>query len=103
MPAPKASDISETAAAAADAADATVKEAEKNFRDLADRVEKLVKDGLDAVRAQSRTYAESASEQLDTAQKYVVEHVQERPLAATFTALGVGVLIGLMLGGGRNR
>ncbi len=88
---------------AADAADATIKDAEKSFRDLADRVEKLVKDGLEALRAQSRTYADTAGEQLGTAQKYVVEHVQERPMTATVAALGVGVLIGLMLGGGRSR
>jgi len=29
--------------------------------------------------------------------------VRERPLAATGVALGVGVLIGLLLAGGRNR
>lgn len=100
MPAPKTSAPAETATAA----EAAVENAEKSFRDLADRIEKLVKDGLDALKIQSRTYAESAGEQLDTAQKYVVEHVQERPLTATFAALGVGVLIGLVLGGaGRNR
>lgn len=98
MPTPKSSEPAEPAAVA----DAAVHEAEKRFKDLADRVEKLVKDGLDALRAQSRTYADTAGEKLETAQKYVVEHVQERPLTATFTALGVGVLIGLMLGGGRR-
>ena len=103
MPAPKTTDPQDAVANAAAAADTAVHEAEKNFRDLADRIEKLVKDGLDALRAQSRTYADSAGEQFGNAQKYVTEHVQERPLTATFTALGVGVLIGLMLGGGRNR
>ena len=95
--------ISPKVSEAADTADATIKDAEKSFRDLADRVEKLVKDGLEALRVQSRTYADTAGEQLGTAQKYVVEHVQERPMTATVAALGVGVLIGLMLGGGRNR
>lgn len=99
MPAPKSTGTADVAAAA----DETVQQAEKNFRDLADRIEKLVKDGLETLRAQSRTYAESAGERIETAQQYVTEHVQERPLTATFTALGVGVLIGLMLGGGRSR
>ena len=103
MPAsPKTSDADKVADAA-DKAEATIKDAEKNFRELGDRIERLLKDGLDALRAQSRNYAESAGEQLGTAQKYVAEHVQERPLTATFTALGVGVMIGLMLGAGRNR
>ena len=35
--------------------------------------------------------------------RYVAGQVRERPLAATGIALGVGVLIGLILAGGRNR
>jgi len=100
MPAPKTSAATE-AAATAEAAAGNV---EKSFRELADRIEKLVKDGLETLKLQSRTYAESAGEQFDTAQKYVVEQVQERPLTATVAALGVGVLIGLVLGSaGRRR
>jgi len=101
-----ASPKSSEAAAPAEAdgpAEATLKHAETNLRELADRVEQLVKDGLDALRAQSRTYADTAGESIGTAQKYVVEQVQERPLTSTFAALGVGVLIGLMISGGRSR
>ncbi|QUD87640.1 DUF883 family protein [Phenylobacterium montanum] len=99
MPAPKTPGTAEVA----NAAEETVQQAEKSFRELADRIEKLVKDGLETLRTQSRTYAEGAGERLETAQKYVTEHVQERPLTATVTALGVGVLIGLLLGSGRQR
>ena len=95
--------VSSKVSEAADAAEATVTETEKNFRDLSDRIEKLFKDGFDALRAQSRTYVDTAGESLDTAQKYVAEHVQERPLTATVTALGIGVVIGLLIGGGRSR
>ena len=95
--------VSSKVSEAADAAEATVTETEKNFRDLSDRIEKLIKDGLEAFRAQSRTYADTAGESIGTAQKYVVEQVQERPLTSTFAALGVGVLIGLMISGGRSR
>jgi len=87
---------------AADAADQTIQGAEKRFHLLVDRLEKAVQDGLELLRTQGRTYADSAGESLDTAQRYVVEKVQERPLATTVTALGVGVLIGFILSG-RNR
>ena len=43
-----------------------------------------------------------AGEQFDVAQKYVVDRVQERPVAATLTALGVGVLIGVLISGRRR-
>ena len=87
---------------AADAADQTIQGAEKRFHVLIDRLEKAVQDGLELLRAQSRNYADTAGESIDTAQRYVVEQVQERPLAATFTALGIGVLIGIVVSG-RNR
>ena len=88
---------------AADAADTTILQAEKRFSDLADRIEKAVHDGLELLRDRSRGYADTAGESIDTAQRYVVDHVQERPLTATVTALGVGVVIGMILAGGRNR
>lgn len=84
---------------AADKADSAIKDAEISLRELIERLEKTVQDGLELLRAQTKTYASSAGEQLDTAQKYVAEQVQERPLTATFAALGTGVLIGLLLAG----
>jgi len=87
---------------AADTADETIAGAEKRFHALIDRFEKAVQDGLELLRAQSRSYADTAGESLDTAQRYVVEQVQERPLAATFTALGVGVLLGIVISGRRH-
>jgi ElaB/YqjD/DUF883 family membrane-anchored ribosome-binding protein len=92
------SDVADTAKSA----DKTIAEAEKTLRALAERLEKIVQDAVDLARARSKVYADNAGEQLETAQKYVTERVQERPLTATMTALGVGVLIGLLLSG-RNR
>jgi ElaB/YqjD/DUF883 family membrane-anchored ribosome-binding protein len=83
-------------------AEKAVKDAEKTLHALVERLEKGVQEILEIARTRSKVYAEGAGEQLETAQKYVVEHVQERPLAATATALGVGLLIGLLLSG-RNR
>ena len=50
-----------------------------------------------------RDSADTTAEHLDEAQKYVTEKVKERPLAAAGAALGVGVLIGMLLAGGRSR
>jgi ElaB/YqjD/DUF883 family membrane-anchored ribosome-binding protein len=78
-------------------------EAQRSFNEAAKRLEKVVTDGLEQFKAQSRTYADSAGQQLDEAQRYMVERVKERPLIATGAALGVGVLIGLLLASGRDR
>jgi ElaB/YqjD/DUF883 family membrane-anchored ribosome-binding protein len=86
---------------AATKADKAILEAEKRLTALADRAEKTVQEGLETLRAQTRVYADTAGQSIDEAQRYLTDKVQERPLAATFTALGVGVLIGLLLGGRR--
>lgn len=77
-------------------------EAQRSFSDARARIEQVVQDGLEQLRAQSRVYADSASEQLGQASEYVTERVRERPLAAVGAALGVGVLIGLLLSSGRK-
>ena len=91
-------DVAETKASAEKA----IKDAEKSLRVLVDRVEKGVQEALEIAASRGKVYAEGASEQLETAQKYVTERVQEKPLTATLAALGAGVLIGLLLSG-RNR
>ena len=88
---------------AADKADSAIKQADTSLNDIAKRAERAIHEGFESLRAQTRVYADSAGERIDTAQKYVVERVQERPLTATVTALGVGVLLGFLLSGGRRR
>jgi X-X-X-Leu-X-X-Gly heptad repeat protein len=77
-------------------------EAQRVFAEARGKIQAAVQDGLEQLRAQSRTYADGAGQQLDVAQQYVTERVRERPLAATGAALGVGVLIGLLLSSGRR-
>jgi ElaB/YqjD/DUF883 family membrane-anchored ribosome-binding protein len=92
----------ETKASASDAATKLTAEAQRTFNDARARIEQVVQDGLQQLKAQSRAYADTAGESLEQAQQYVTERVRERPLAATGAALGIGVLIGLLLSSGRR-
>jgi ElaB/YqjD/DUF883 family membrane-anchored ribosome-binding protein len=92
----------ETKAAASDAATKLTAEAQRTFNDARARIEQVVQDGMQQLKAQSRAYADTAGESIEQAQQYVTERVRERPLAATGAALGIGVLIGLLLSSGRR-
>jgi ElaB/YqjD/DUF883 family membrane-anchored ribosome-binding protein len=99
MPVDSSASLDQAAKISADAA----AETERSLADLAKRAEKAIQEGLADLRLRSRDYADVAGEQFDVAQKYVVDRVQERPVAATLAALGVGVLLGVLLAGGRRR
>lgn len=77
-------------------------EAQRTFSEARSRIEQAVQEGLQQLRAQSRTYTDNAGQQIDVAQQYVTERVKERPLAAIGAAVGVGVLVGLLLSSGRR-
>jgi ElaB/YqjD/DUF883 family membrane-anchored ribosome-binding protein len=72
-------------------------QAESIIADAARRAEEVVRESVETLRAQTRAYADTAAQRLDTAQKVVVEHVKEKPLQSTAIAVGVGVVIGLLL------
>ena len=72
-------------------------ELSQTLRDAAKRIEKAVREGVETVRAQSGPYRDNATQQIDEAQKYVVERIKERPVVATLAGLGVGLLLGLMM------
>ncbi len=82
--------------------DKTIKDAEKNINDMTERAQRTIQEGLETLRVQARAYADTAGDSIDVAQRYVAEKVQERPLTTTVAALGVGVLIGVLLAGGRR-
>jgi ElaB/YqjD/DUF883 family membrane-anchored ribosome-binding protein len=98
-----AQDAKKAAETVSEAAAQLATQAERSFADAAKRLEKVVKESVEQIRAQSRTYSDNAGERLDEAQRYVVERVREKPLVAAGAALGVGLLLGLLLAGGRNR
>lgn len=97
-----ASEAKAAASAAAASAQTLAEDAQRTFRDAAKHFERAVQDGVEQIRAQSRVYADTAGDQLEEAQRYVVDNVRERPLAATGVAIGIGVVIGLLLAGGRR-
>jgi ElaB/YqjD/DUF883 family membrane-anchored ribosome-binding protein len=87
----------ETADVANDAAARISADAQRAIADAAKRIEAAVQQGIEQVRAQSRVYADVASEQLDEATRVASEQIRARPLASTGAALGIGVLIGMLL------
>jgi ElaB/YqjD/DUF883 family membrane-anchored ribosome-binding protein len=72
---------------------------EQSLAELAKRAEAAIKEGLAELKERSRDYADVAGEHFETAQQYVADRVQERPITATLAALGVGVLVGYLLAG----
>ena len=103
MPANSSSEPSAEAraASAAEAAERSFQEAvdaaERKIAEAARRAERVLREGVDHLRTHSRDYSETATQQFDEAQRYVLERVKERPLTATFAGLGVGLLLGLLL------
>jgi len=91
--------IRSTTEAASDAVD----QAEHSLSDAARRIEKAVTESVEHIRNHSKAYVSEASDHIDDAQRYVAGRVREQPIAATGIAVGIGVLIGLLLAGGRNR
>lgn len=79
-------------------ADAT-EQAQAAIAAIVARAQAAIQETLERLRGSGRDYVDTAGEHLDTAQKYVVERVKERPVTATLAGVGVGVLIGLLLAG----
>ena len=71
--------------------------AEKAIAEAARNAEKTLKERLDDFRARAQDYGEEAGDNFDDAQAYVIERVKERPVTATLTGLGLGLLIGLLI------
>jgi hypothetical protein len=73
------------------------------IEDLKERAAKVAQETLESIRVHAKPYMEDAGEQLEVAERFIVERVQKQPLTTTLAVLGVGVLIGLVLGSGRSR
>ncbi len=71
-------------------------------RQASERARAVLGDRVDRWRDRGEEYADAAGEGLETARVFVVDRVQERPLAAAAAALGVGFLLGVLLAGSRR-
>ncbi len=73
--------------------------AERTLKQATKSAERLLTEGAEVLRAQTRIYAETAGEQFDVAQKQTLDGIKSRPLTATLAGLAVGFLIGVVLSG----
>ncbi|MGH7009780.1 MAG: hypothetical protein ACREEX_02990 [Caulobacteraceae bacterium] len=71
--------------------------AERKLSGAARRAEKVLREGVETLRSQTRAYTEEAEQRAGEARRYVLERVRERPVTATMAGLGVGLLLGLLL------
>jgi ElaB/YqjD/DUF883 family membrane-anchored ribosome-binding protein len=77
--------------------DEAIDAAERVINEAAKRLEKALRESVEAIRIHAGPYRDTAGQQFDEAQKYVVQRVKERPVTATLAGLGVGLLLGLLL------
>ena len=98
----KASDALDGARGLVQGSRDTLDEGRRALPKLTKNARKAFDDGVEQLRDQARDAADQAGDQVDTARLYMVERVQERPMAATFAALGAGFVLGLLFAGGRR-
>ncbi len=99
MPNANAQALEDAIQSAANASTAKFDQALNEFKERAGRV---AQDTLDSLRTQAKPYIADAGDHLATAERYVVERVQKQPLTTTLAVLGVGIVLGLVLAGGRS-
>ena len=67
--------------------------------DLGKRAKTVVRERLDDLGGPASDYADYAGERIETAQQYLVDRINEKPVPAAMAALGLGVVIGFILAG----
>jgi ElaB/YqjD/DUF883 family membrane-anchored ribosome-binding protein len=70
--------------------------------DLKRRAQEALNQGVDTARYQALQARDYAGQQLNQAQQVLTDRIIERPLASALTALGAGVVLGMLLKGGRR-
>jgi ElaB/YqjD/DUF883 family membrane-anchored ribosome-binding protein len=71
--------------------------AQAKLTEKAKAAQVALKTQADVLMDRTKDYRENAGQQLDDAQKYVVERIKERPVTAAFAGLGAGLILGLLL------
>ena len=70
--------------------------------DLKRRAQEAFTKGMDTARYQALQARDYASQQFGQVQQQLTDRIVERPIASALTALGAGVVLGLLLKGGRR-
>lgn len=70
--------------------------------DRAKRAAELAEDARERAEEAYEAAQDAIEDGLDDAHRYLKRQWRERPVAVAATALGVGILIGLLLNGGRR-
>ncbi|MDE2355145.1 MAG: DUF883 family protein [Alphaproteobacteria bacterium] len=84
------------------AAEKVIAEAGRRAEQHLKETEKVLRANLERLKDQASRYSETARESVDDAQKLFVERVNEQPVTATFIALGVGFVLGVLFSGSRR-
>jgi ElaB/YqjD/DUF883 family membrane-anchored ribosome-binding protein len=90
--------LDEARKATADAA----AETGRALNDLAKRAGSAVQERFDELGVNPREYTDYAGQKVETAQQYLTDRINERPVPAALAALGLGVVIGFLLSGSRR-
>ena len=70
--------------------------------DMKRRAQEALTQGLDTARYQALQARDFAEEQFGQAQQYVTQRITEKPVQSALMALGAGVVLGMLLKGGRR-
>ncbi len=70
--------------------------------DLKRRAQEALNQGVDTARYQALQARDYAGQQFGQVQQQLTDRIIERPIASALTALGAGVVLGLLLKGGRR-
>lgn len=62
-----------------------------------------LKKGVEESKAKINEAIDTTAERVDQAHMYLKEQARERPIAVTAAAVGAGIVLGLLLAGGRRR
>ena len=70
--------------------------------DIRQRAQETLTQGMDTARYQALQARDYAEEQFGQAQQYLTQRITEKPVQSALVALGTGVVLGLLLKGGRR-
>lgn len=69
---------------------------------LQDRAVEIGEDARSSAEAAYKTVKHEAEDGIDTAHRYLRRQWKERPIAVAASAAGIGLLLGMLLSGGRR-